>query len=338
MPEKKNTKAYQLSLFYYDVTPDHLNIVDLYGEIPKYVHDKKAVKNGQLQSIQRNFTVDGEQYSLVLHPAKIEQFDKAGNLVKTIEVFPGTQEELVEDAIMKIAIRKQNLLIHRDTARVPFTLYELSQELSENGHTYSWKEIKQSLLVLNRSVLAIYNRRENKKPLWSTSTYPELLLSSDAAEDTQGFVQLHSLVVENIVKGLYRQIDYSLSMNLTSTYARRIYKQLAVKFTWASPSKLYNPYQISLVPFLEKHSFKRYGRITDNAKLFRTALDLLEKKGVIFSYEEEPVKDGRKTIDIEFFIRPTKSFSDTVKRSLGIKKEIKGKLKQIDNVSKLDSL
>jgi len=314
---------YQLSLFYYDVTAQYTNVVDVYGEIPKYVHDQQLGKQPEsLKSIQRHFTANGERYSLVLHPAKIEVLDVSGELERTWEAFPGTREELVEDAIMKIAIRKRSIFTLKDTTRVPVGLYEIEKELKDCGHTMAWADIKNSLRILNGARMVL---RKDNKVTWSTSTFPEILISSEADGDEIGYVQLHPLVVEGIKSGMYLQIDYDLSMRLRGKYTRKIYKRLACKFHWAGKPAS-DPFRIGLCSFLDKHSFKLYGRLSDNAKAFRSALDELKDQDLVGSFEERQIKQGNKTVDYEYFIKATPKFAGMWRRTSGIANDVQRKL------------
>jgi hypothetical protein len=319
---------YQLSLFYYDVTERFTNVVDVYGEIPKFVHNepqRREKRSEKLESIQRYFTANGEKYSIVLHPAKVEVLDKRGQLKFTYEAFPGTREEIVEDAIMKIAIRKRNIFTLRDTIRVPVKLYEIEQELIACGHTLNWQEIKESLKILNGSRMVL---QKGKRVTWSTSTFPDILFSSDTEGDEIGYVQLHPLVAEGIKAGLYLQIDYDLSMRLKGNYTRKIYKTLASKFKWAGKPAS-DPFRMGLSSFLDKHSFKVYARLSDNAKVFRSALDELKDEGLILSYEERQIKQARKVSDYEYFITATPKFAGMWRRSSGIRNEVGKNLKNV---------
>jgi hypothetical protein len=54
---------------------------------------------------------------------------------KTVEYYPSANEELVEEALRKIAVRQQQGFHEKATARsgVAFSLYELRQELAAQG-------------------------------------------------------------------------------------------------------------------------------------------------------------------------------------------------------------
>ena len=305
----------QLSLFYYDVSENYTNVINLYHEIPKYVCDAPR-DSKHLDTIERTFKVKGSIYNIALHPARIK--DAEGN---TVEQYIGIREEVVEDAITKIAVDKKRLFVLQDTTRIRVSIREIDTELRRIGKTYSYQEIKDAILVLAGARMVIEN--DKGKAVWSTSTYPEIMLSTDA-EDGQGFVQLHPLVCEGIKHGLYIQIDYTLAMGLPGRYSRRLYKLLATKFTWAGMAC--KPFDVHLKSFVDKHGFKVYARITDNAKMFRESLKVLQAKSIIMKWKETPKKKGRKTVDICYSIFPAPSFVRAMKRGQGIKNQIQTKL------------
>lgn len=322
VPERRQAAPapYQLSLFYYNVEEQYSNVVQLYNEIPKYVCDAPRDQK-HLESLERDFTVEGVEYRTVLHPARIKIKDKDGKMIGTKELFIGTREELVEDAITKIAIDKRRLFTLSDTTRINITIREIQAELKRTKHQYSYEEIKEAIQVLGGARMII--EEVGGDGTWGVSTYPEFMLSTDT-DEPYGFVQLHPLMSEGIKRGLYTQYDYALAMSLNGRYARRLYKLLAAKFTWARAAG--DPFKLNLNSFLTKHGFKQYERITDNAKMFRQSLESLKDAKIIHSWVEEPKRKGRKTIDFVFKLHATPEFGISMWRSQGIKKDIKKKI------------
>ncbi|MFH1913924.1 MAG: RepB family plasmid replication initiator protein [Pseudomonadota bacterium] len=319
----KAPTPYQLSLFYYDVTERYSNVVHLYHEIPKYVCGAPR-DQVHLDSIERIFKVDEVEYRVVLHPARIKVPDKNGVMVGTKELFIGSREELVEDAILKIAIEKRRLysMAKANTTQVRVTVYEIQCELKKTNHLYSYDEIKEAIQVLGNAKMIIEEVGGEAK--WGSSTYPEFMLSTDSRQQP-GFVQLHPLMAEGIKRGQFSQYDYTLAMSLPGRYARRLYKVLAAKFTWARTGG--EPYTIYLNSFLSKHGFKLYDRITDNAKFFRQSLESLQQARIIAKWvEKKPKRVGRRISDFSYELHAHPAFGLAMKRSQGIKTEIQAKL------------
>ena len=119
----------QLSLFG-DFLPhgardSYSNTIELYDAIPKYFSNKQRMAELRqdgifLKSLKRRFRHRDSHYELTIKPARL--IDKQGN---EKEYYPSYQEELVEEALKKIAADRLNGVFLNDTAGVQFTLYEL---------------------------------------------------------------------------------------------------------------------------------------------------------------------------------------------------------------------
>jgi len=317
---KPSVNSFQLSLFYYDTKERYSNFIELYNEIPKYVYD--APRNQKhLDSIKRKFVVDGKKYSVVLHPARVvvqEGKGKDRQLV-TKELFIGTREDLVEDAVNKVAIDNKSLFTISSETRAGFLMEQIYDELKNTGHTYDRNEIKEAFSVLRGASMIIECEDGGR---WEYSTYPELLLSS--GKNQKGFVQMHPLASEALRLGRYRQTDYKFLMSLKGRYTRRIGKLLDSKFLWAEVAG--KPFTLHLRNFLEKNGFKIYGRLSDNAKLFRQNLKELVGSQLISRYTETPTKKGKQIVDYEFNLFAGARLVHSMKRSGGIKNEIQAQI------------
>jgi hypothetical protein len=124
------TQPEQLSLFQAflpDTDPKYSNTIELYDAVPKYFalkHMEDKRENGKyLPILQRDFEHRGEQYHLRLRPARIQYEDGSER-----EYYPSYREELVEDALRKIACDRLNGVYLNAHAGVQFTLYELRKE------------------------------------------------------------------------------------------------------------------------------------------------------------------------------------------------------------------
>ena len=107
-------------------------------------------------------------------------------LPRTIDYYPGTREELVEDALRKIASCQFSGFMQQiptETSGVLFSLYELMAELAETGHTFSYQQIIESLTVLRLSHIDIYKEGSNGKGGGLVSSNYCLLYTSDAADE-----------------------------------------------------------------------------------------------------------------------------------------------------------
>lgn len=282
---------------------DYSNIIDIYDAMPKYLwgrtREHKDLKNA---SILRQCSIRGRKLSVKLKPALIDKGDR------TVLIYPGPREELVEDALRKIAVNGQGVCINKK-AGVSFTLYELAQELKKMGHTYSIDEIKESLFVCRGSIIECYS--EDGESVINSSLFGLMGLTTKSDLETKGrtskcFVQFNPLVNDSIMSMSFRQYNYRLGMTIRSPFARFIYKRMAQYWTQASEN---HPYQPSLISFLEQSPRGLANRMSDNLRAMRAALDILQKNEVISHYVEEKLLKGKqKVIDAKYSIYPHKKF------------------------------
>ncbi|MCP3940748.1 MAG: hypothetical protein GY710_04610, partial [Desulfobacteraceae bacterium] len=127
--------------------------IEMYDTTPKYYWGRIG-KNGRLlgkflEPIKRNFVFRGDEYKVIITPARIE--DKDGEFR---DYFPGQREEMVEEALRKLAVDGKGVYLD-EYASIVFTFYELRKELKRMGHAYSLQEIKKALEICARTHLII---------------------------------------------------------------------------------------------------------------------------------------------------------------------------------------
>ncbi|MFC6674039.1 plasmid replication protein [Marinobacterium aestuariivivens] len=282
---------------------DYSNTVDIYDAIPKYVWGKtREHEDLKSASITRHCTIRGERITVKLKPALIDKGDR------TVLIYPGQREELVEDALRKIAVNGQGIYVN-DKAGVSFTLYELMKELERMGHTYSLAEIKEALFVCRGSIIECYS--EDGESVINSSLFGLLGLTTrkDLQKDRKGakcYVQFNPLVNESIMNLTFRQYNYQVGMDIRSPLARFFYKRMCQYWTQASEK---HPYTPTLIAFLDQSPRGLTSKMGENLRAMRGALDTLKKHKVIERYEEEKVLKGKqKVIDARFTIYPHTDF------------------------------
>jgi hypothetical protein len=106
------TRPAQLSLFGEFLPPEardtYSNTLELYDAIPKYFSSKKSMAKLRrdgifLKSLKRRFRHRDQYYELVIKPARV--MDKDG---QEKEYYPSHQEEIVEEALKKLACDRLN--------------------------------------------------------------------------------------------------------------------------------------------------------------------------------------------------------------------------------------
>ena len=112
------------------------NTIEFYDAIPKYFSNPRLMESMRkdgiyLPRLERDFQHRGETYKVTIRPARL-----AGRDGMDKEYYPGPREELVEEALRKLACERLNGVYLDDQAGVQFTIYELHKELRSRGHGF----------------------------------------------------------------------------------------------------------------------------------------------------------------------------------------------------------
>jgi hypothetical protein len=216
------------------------NTLDLWDSIPRYSVSRRSMdrtrENGMLPLLKIDFHYKGMAFKAVIRPARIEEKDGM-----TKDYYPSANEELIEDALRKIATDQKSGFFDQKNYRsgVVFTLHMLREELKRRGHTRSYHEIILSLDILSLSIIDIRTADDKEiKNISRSSYFPTIAAVSRAtlAEDPNAkwLVQFHPLVTQAIDELTYRQFNYAQMMGYKTQLARWLHKQLSMKFTFAS--------------------------------------------------------------------------------------------------------
>jgi hypothetical protein len=273
----------------------------------------KARVNGQfLVPRELTFQHRGCTYTLTVAPARLKDSDGEFR-----DYFPGATEELVEEALRKLAIEKQVGYFDKPNYRsgVIFSLYELRQELKDRGHERTFQDIVHALNVLAHSVLTIKPHVEGEHQV-TASCLPSLVAVSRAKLRTdpksKWQVQFHPLVTASIDRLDYRQHNYHLSMSLTTQLARWLNKQLVLKYTAAS---VMNPFEMRYSTIRrDSHLLERYARARDAIAVLEQSFKELQDRDVLMYFKRTNVLAERgKFLDVAFLLTPSPRFVAEVK-------------------------
>jgi hypothetical protein len=297
--------------------PNYSHTIELYDAVPKYVWGRIALKDrksGQfLDSIKRKFEFRGKVYRVKITPARIEEKGL------DMDYFPGEMEELIEDALRKLACDGKGLFLD-DQAGVVFTLYELQQELNSRGHKYNIAQIKRSIQICRGTSIILES--ETGDSILESQMFETVGLQTQEDWKGQGkktkcFVRFNSLVTRSIKSKTYRQLNYDTCMAYKRSLSRWINKRMSHMFIQAS---MVNNYTILLSTIIRNSCVKEYKDMRNNLRDVRSALDEMKEAGVIRLYKEDIIKDGRKIADVKFSISPGISFISDMKKANAIKK------------------
>jgi len=309
----KQTKPVQLSLFEMLLPEEKKfsNTVELYDFIPKYHWGKAKRIDGEfLRSLVREFECRGKKYKVKVDPAKIDESDGVSR-----DYYPSKREELVEDALRKLACEGQGVFLD-DAAGVTFTIYQLQRELQQNGHSYSHDQIKDSLMVCAKTNLTVTS--DNGDTILVSNIFETLGLQTredwaGTGEKTRAFIRFNPLVTQGIKSGQFRQLNYEKSMRYKTVIARQLHKRMSHHYTQASFTNLYT---ILLSTIIRDFGLTAYAKLTLNLRDCLTALEEMKENHVILNYKVDKTIDNKnrnKLLEAKFTITPDPRFADEMK-------------------------
>ena len=308
------TKPEQLHLFELldPSLQDYSNSIELYDTMPKY-HiggvERIIDKTGEfLPVLQRDFVHRGKPYKLDILPASI--IDKKTG--KTINYYPSQREELVEDALRKIAT-KGRVMKFDEKVGVKFTYYEVQQELKKMGHGYSITEIKLAVEILGKAGIEITSKDDEVSITSNFFTYIGKETQEMAGKE-RVVVMFHSLVTKSINRGDYRLFNYDKLMTMKMPLARWLHKRISHMFLQAT---INNPYEIKLSTIVRDSGMKNYKTISERSRQVEKALDELNKEeiNILTKWEKSPEISKNKILDIKYSLFMSEEFVSDAKKA-----------------------
>lgn len=281
------------------------NTIELYDAIPKYFWGKQTQID---QPLERDFVFRGCDYNVTVAPGWANLLENGKKYMR----YPGVREELVEDALRKLATDPKKNAFLDDQAGVLFTIYELQRELKDTGHTYSWSEIRDALVLCSMTTMIL--RDSDNTKLYSSPIFTTLALNDSEDGDCQAFVRFHPLVTKSIQEASFRRLDYTTSMKYKRVLARWLHKRMSHVFTQASEHK---NYQIKLTTIIRDSGVKRQSSLKKNLEKVLSALDEMKHLKTISAFEVNEVwelKGSRNVfVDAMISIQPSYEFCRQMK-------------------------
>ena len=290
------------------------NTMDLWDSIPRYSFSRQAMAKmrtdkGFLDLLKLDFNYKGMALKAIIQPARIEDADGTAQ-----DYYPSANEELVEDALRKIAAEQCQGYFDKPNFRcgVVFTLHMLRTELKKMGHARSYQQIVLSLNILSGSVIEL-RTADGKSPEASSRSpyFPSLSavsrqrLASDP--DAKWVVQFHPLVTQSIDAIAYRPFNYQQMMSHTTQLARWLHKQLALKFTFASLITTFETRYSTIKR--DSGLLQSYTRERAAIDTLDTAIDELKCNGVLSSVQKKEIRGARSKLeDVVYILAPSRDF------------------------------
>lgn len=292
------------------------NTIELWDGVPKYFVSRKDMNgmrsDGFLPTIERDFVFRGRGFRVRIRPARLADEDGRDK-----EFYPSAREELVEDALRKIAV-EQNYGFYEDTpptqqSGAVFSLHMLRRELSSRGHSLSYQEVIESLDILagcHIGIIAGDGEGDYQAPILSG-----LLRVSrkEYREDPKArWVAFFNPLVTQSIRALsYRQFDYQRMMSHRSQLARWLHKRFAHNYTNAS---LTDPYTISFSAIRRDSGLLEYKRVRDAVRKLDEAFQELRERNVLMSVRRKEKRGVRNAIvEVMYSLFPHPDFIGSVK-------------------------
>lgn len=322
--ENKTLSLFQDFLVNTDEQRDQAsNSIELWDSVPRYSISQQAMnklrgKNGLLDLLKINFNYKQTSLQAVIQPALIQEL--RDGIEQTVAYYPSANEELVEEALRKIATI-QNMGFHEENKRsgVVFTIHQLREELKQRGHERSYSQVVQSLNILSLSIIEINSNDKNIKTFARSAYFP--LMSGYTSEDPNDElpnkkwqVQFHPLVTDSLDKLTYRQFNYKQLMSHSTQLARWIHKYLINKYTFASKMK---PFEIRYSTIKRDSAMlNNHTRETNAVKACDFSINELITQNVVSKVDIEIKRGLRGKIeDVIYTLTPTLEFVAEVKAS-----------------------
>ncbi|MFZ6774541.1 hypothetical protein ACO0LB_17700 [Undibacterium sp. SXout7W] len=300
------------------------NTIDLWDSIPKYSMSRQAQNklrssDGRLKLLKLNCKFGGRGYQVVIQPARIEVKDKETDTISEIDFYPSSNEELIEDALRKIASEQDQGFFDKFSYRsgAVFTLYMLREELAKRKHTRSFQEIILSLEILSKANIEI-NCDGDGDGVGFSSILPALAgvtrKDLEANAEAKWIAQFHPLVTRSIDELRYKQYNYDQMMSHSSQLARWLHKQLSTKFTYAAHGRTFD----MLYSTIDRDSalLNGYKHARQGIQALDDAFSELEKNKVLMFYTKDVRRGSRNKIeDVSYTLTPSPEFVAAIRAS-----------------------
>ena len=308
------------------------NTIELWDAIPKFQVSKRRQSNlrkdGLLPTFRYEFSHRKKELTLRIRPARLTetQIIKDVEIEKDVEYYPSAREELVEDALRKIASESRQLFLDKNRSGVTFTIHMLRKELARQGHTLSFREVRDSLFILTGATIELLDLKGRVVVVTNVLSNLIQVNQTDLKEDPNAkwYADFSVLVTEGIKNIDYRQFNYFKMMHHKSQLARWFNKKLSHNYLQAS---LTNPYKITFSTIKKNSGLLASKHDVDNRKQMIKVLKELKDDKILFLFEVKEDKGQRgKVLEVKYTLFPHQEFIAQVKAANRRSADAKSKL------------
>ncbi len=305
--DHEQSRDIQLTLFHLleDSHQHYSNTIELYDLAPKYLPGR-GYRGDQTKPREKLFSQNGVEYELAVTPAKIKGKDG-----KWKDYLPGEIEELVEDALRKIAANNKQKGVYLDNELgVIFTVGELRATLKKQKHAFTYAEIRKALEVCASSILIIQEKGDTrsrvKAPLFTSLGDVE-----PSNPNSKSFVIFNPLVTKSIKDGTNRLINHDKSMSLNGYLPRWLYKKLCQYYKQASRVDARCFYNIKYTTIENNSGIGPYKRPSQGIAKVEKSFENLIKYNILDGYKKDIIYSAQrsnKVVDALFILKPHSEF------------------------------
>lgn len=310
----------QLAFFYRG--EDYSNALMFLQTIPRFDRNKEnSVPQKEVNDSIRVFQTEYNktEFEISITGAATNRLNPKSGKVETFITWPGSREERVETAILKIATSGGLRSINSGSVSgygCYFSIYQIRELTGMNAN-----DIKQSIEIMNKSNLEIkqvsnVNKQQERSESWSATFLPVKYVSQvSGSRNDKCYVIFHPAVMSAIDNLKYRPYLYEIADSHKRSLTKYLHKRLIIKYTHANQE---NSYNISLrrlfndfgkIPYKDEVSIEKLRNLVRDCRA--SLKDLVDHDVIMKNYEMNKVLDEfGKLIDMTIIVRATSSFID----------------------------
>lgn len=318
----------QLALFENLVDVRFSNSIEIYDLMPKYLQERitsfeeadlppeKHVIERRFQThvVEENGRRETREGYVKIKPAVIMR--KVGTRVKRLFAYPSYFEQLVEDAIRKLAI-EQGAFLNEGQVGCRFSILQVRKLLADTGHQCKHADVVEAINILNGAQLeyGLIDKDGKGRASGRSAYFPTIYVRTrDDIDDGEfdSVVQFHDLVNMSIRQQTFRNYDFLTCMRYRLPLSNYLHKRISMRFRQAS---VHAPYSFHLKKMISDGGFNTEATISKSSDAMKRALQELKDAKVIEKYDYTLIADPldkRRSIDAKFDIYVTPEFERQV--------------------------
>ena len=299
------------------------NNVELLDLLPRYMKSNpKRDDKGRLDPVTTypKIRVGGRslQFEVTTIPARIK--NKGPNKkrypnVDYIDTFALGREQTVEMLIRKKAFSGDGKFLD-GKAGVFFTLSGLSKDAKEVKAKLDKNMIKESIEILSKVEYEVKCIDDSEFPDISIKQFGDKYIQSNKAyhsgtNDAKCYVILNSLITAGIENKTLIMTNIKRCLGYKDLLAVWFDTRISINFRQADHKKN-RVFRIKLSTIGRDSKLLSCTLLRDNKKQVVTTLKKLIKAGTLSKYSFEDIKDGRKIVDVRFFLDLSEKMIDDI--------------------------